>query len=291
MGIPFVVDRTNTDEEYTRNFIRHSVAPLLKKINPAAAEATLRAGMTLRADEDFIRGLAKDAVGEYLPKDGLRGSVEIPRSVLKELAPSVLSRAIIMTVAAVTDIAVSAAQVQTCRKLITDSGTGTVSLPDKVTLEVSKNSVTVTRALRTAGEFLFDIDLPKHGECLRYSCPEGGFDLYLARRESDIVPDAENIYKLSMNTAVRFDTIYGRVFVRTRLPGDTLFLGGHTRKLKKMICDRGIPESRRDRLPVICDDDGVLLVPGLPVRGPAYARECDMDENVLHVLYCLYEHF
>lgn len=291
MNIPFVIDRTNTDEEYTRNFIRHSVAPLLKKVNPAAADSALRAGVTLREDEEFFRRAAKDAVGKYLPECGHVKSVEIPRDVLSSLAPPVLSRAIIMTVSAVTDIAMSAAQVQRCRRLVADVGTGMVSLPDKVTFEVSKNFVTAARDVSAAGEFSFRVELPKRGECLKYSCPEGGFDLYLARSETDIVPERENIYKLSINTAVRFDTIYGRVFVRQRLPGDTLFLGGHTRKLKKMICDYGIPESRRDRLPVICDDDGVLLVPGLPVRGPAYARECDMDENVLYVLYCLYEHF
>ncbi len=287
-GIPFVVDSTNTDEGYTRNYIRHSVAPLLKNVNPEAAAAAVRAGITLREDEEFIRGLASDAVGAYLPNEGLSDSVEIPRDVLRGLPTPVLSRAVAMAVAAVTSVRMSAEQVRLCRRLIEKSGTGKATLPDSVTLEVSKNFVTVSRDAGEVREFSFPLEMPKAGECLKYSCAEGGFELYLSVDGKSLPEYDENIYKLSIHTALRFDTIYGRVYARTRMPGDTLFLGGTTRRLKKMICDRGIPESRRARLPVICDDEGVLMVPGLPTRGPAFARECDFDGNVLHVLYCLY---
>ena len=285
MGIPFVTDSTNRDEGYTRNFIRHSVAPRLKEVNPGAADASVRAGISLREDEEFIRGLARSAVGEYLPLG------EVPREIMADLPDPVLARAIVMLTGSVTEIAMSAEQVRTCRRLIRESGTGKVSLPDGVTFEISKNLVSAYHS-REVGEFSFDAPLPEGDECVKYSCEAAGFDLYFCRNLHGLPPTDENIYKLSINTAVRFDTIYGRVHVRTRAAGDTLYLGGTHRRLKKMICDRGIPESRRRRLPVICDDEGVLLVPGLPVRGPAYARAEDISENnALYVLYCLKRHF
>ncbi len=287
MDIPFVVDSTNVQEEYTRNFMRHSVVPLLRRVNPEVAAASVRSGMILREDEDYLRSLAVEAVGEYLPKTGISDSVEIPRAAVAKLPLPVMSRAVMMAVAAVTNVRASSEQIRLCRRLVTDVGTGKVTLPDNVVFEVARDLVIVERAAGTVREFCIPVELPEIGECLRYSCAEGGFDLYLSRDIESLPDHDENIYKLSINTAIRFDTIYGKVYARQRRDGDTLFLGGHTRRLKKMICERGIPESRRARLPVICDDDGVLAVPGLPVRGPAYARECDFAKNVLYVRYCL----
>lgn len=40
--IPFVVDETNYDIKYTRNFIRHEIVPLLKKLNPNVENAVYR---------------------------------------------------------------------------------------------------------------------------------------------------------------------------------------------------------------------------------------------------------
>lgn len=285
LGIPFVTDSTNLDEGYTRNFIRHLVVPRLKEVNPGAADASVRAGISLREDEDFIRGLAFEAVGDYL------SAGEVPRKIMAALPDAVMARAIVMLVGSITRIAVSAEQVRACRRLISDVGTGKVSLPDGVCLEVSKNLVGVYRP-RAVGEFLFDAPLPAGDDCVKYSCETAGFDLFFCRNLAGLPSVDENIYKLSINTAVRFDTIYGKVFVRGRMAGDSLYLGGTHRRLKKMICDRGIPESRRDRLPVICDGEGVLLVPGLPVRGPAYARAEDISgKRVLYVLYCLKKDF
>jgi len=288
MNIPYVVDSTNSHEEYTRNFMRHSVVPKLRRVNPDVSAASVRAGMILREDEEFFRSLAADAIGEYLPRSGFADSVEIPRAVLSRLPLPVMSRAVMMAVAAVTNVRAGAEHIRLCRRLVTESGTGKVTLPDKTVFEVARELVIVERCPTEAKEFFVPLELPKYGECLRFSSAEGGFDLYLSRNIESLPEHDENIYKLSINTALRFDTIYGKVFARSRCAGDVLFLGGHRRRLKKMIAERGIPESRRSRLPVICDDEGVLAVPGLPVRGPAYARECDFEENVLYLRYCLY---
>lgn len=287
-GIPYVTDSTNADEGYTRNFIRRSVAPLMRQVNPAVCQSALRCGVSLREDEEYFREAAAAAVGAYLP-DCRTDLAEVPRDVLAALPMPVMARAVVLLGAAVTDVAMSAEQIRLCRRLIAEKGTGAVSLPDSVTLEVSKTLVTVSRAVRAPEPFSFTAELPAEGECLRYSCREAGFDLFFARDKALLPNVSENIYKLSIHTALRFDTIYGKVSVRQRMPGDTLQLGGHTRRLKKMICDRGIPESIRGRLPVICDGGGVLLVPGLPVRGDAYYNEADpANGGALHVLYCLY---
>lgn len=58
----------------------------------------------------------------------------------------------------------------------------------------------------------------------------------------------------------------GPVRVRFRQSGDTIRLSGGTRSLKKLFIDRKIPAARRDRIPILCDDLGILGIPGIGVN-------------------------
>ena len=53
------------------------------------------------------------------------------------------------------------------------------------------------------------------------------------------------------------------MIVRSRRTGDTITLSGGTKPLKKLLIDRKIPASLRDRIPVLSDDLGVLAVAGI----------------------------
>ena len=58
----------------------------------------------------------------------------------------------------------------------------------------------------------------------------------------------------------------GSITVRSRLSGDTIRLSGGTKSLKKLFIDRKIPAARRDRIPVICDEAGILAVYGIGIN-------------------------
>jgi len=58
----------------------------------------------------------------------------------------------------------------------------------------------------------------------------------------------------------------GKLVLRTRRAGDTIRLPGGTKSLKKLFIDRKIPASRRDRIPVVCDEQGLLGVYGIGVN-------------------------
>ena len=55
----------------------------------------------------------------------------------------------------------------------------------------------------------------------------------------------------------------GPITVRSRQSGDVITLSGGTKPLKKLLIDRKIPASLRDRIPVLSDDLGVLAVAGI----------------------------
>ena len=58
----------------------------------------------------------------------------------------------------------------------------------------------------------------------------------------------------------------GNVYIRSRRAGDCIRLDGGTRSLKKLFIDRKIPAARRDLVPVVCDDAGIIGVYGIGVH-------------------------
>ena len=58
----------------------------------------------------------------------------------------------------------------------------------------------------------------------------------------------------------------GQLWLRPRQEGDALRLSGGTKPLKKLFIDRKIPAARRGRIPVVCDEKGVLGVYGIGVN-------------------------
>jgi tRNA(Ile)-lysidine synthase len=55
----------------------------------------------------------------------------------------------------------------------------------------------------------------------------------------------------------------GPLTVRSRQTGDVIRLAGGSRSLKKLMIDRKIPASQRERIPVVCDRDGIVGVWGV----------------------------
>ena len=58
----------------------------------------------------------------------------------------------------------------------------------------------------------------------------------------------------------------GTVRIRARQTGDAIRLSGGTKSLKKLFIDRKIPAARRESIPVVCDDAGILGVYGIGVN-------------------------
>jgi tRNA(Ile)-lysidine synthase len=52
----------------------------------------------------------------------------------------------------------------------------------------------------------------------------------------------------------------GQIRIRCRKSGDSIRLSGGSKSLKKLFIDRKIPAARRQQIPVVCDDAGILGV-------------------------------
>ena len=58
----------------------------------------------------------------------------------------------------------------------------------------------------------------------------------------------------------------GKIMLRSRQSGDSIRLSGGSKSLKKLFIDRKIPAAQRDGIPILCDEAGILGIPGIGVN-------------------------
>lgn len=254
-AIEYVFDSTNSDTAYTRNYIRHELIPQIEKLNPSFFESAARLSKSARADDECLGLAAAKLVGDS-------DRIEIAR--LNDAHRAIASRAVLLLFAKISDAALSASHIESLLGLCR-SGRGELSLPDRVFAVIERGELAFTREKKApAGEFGFEL---KPG-INRFDEPD--FAFYLPPEEAsggDIEKDIETLkkfYKLSIHARLKSDTISNILFVRSKRPGDAYIYGKMTRKLKKLFNDRGFGADIRQRIPVVCDGEGIVWVPGFP---------------------------
>lgn len=55
LQLPFVDDETNDDERYRRNYLRHTVIPALRQVQPELASVTRRMTLQLQMEDDYLQ--------------------------------------------------------------------------------------------------------------------------------------------------------------------------------------------------------------------------------------------
>ena len=92
-------------------------------------------------------------------------------------------------------------------------------------------------------------------------------------------------YVKSGTVSLNKDGVVGSLYARSRREGDTVRSGGMTKKLKRIFSDRHIPSHRRGLIPVICDELGVLALPGIVARDGAYDKTNVKKEKIVITTY------
>ncbi len=149
IGVSWWVDPQNTNRNFLRPRIRHDVLPLLEEaLGPGVPEALARTADLLREDNDFLEGLAEEALAAVVTDDCL--STE----ALQELPPVIASRVIRTAVSSVTGEGLSHAHTMAVMALVTDwKGQGPIDVPGGTVRRVgSELLVTKTSSSSAAGE-------------------------------------------------------------------------------------------------------------------------------------------
>ena len=249
-SIPYVIDSTNAEIDYKRNYIRSEIIPKLHYLTEDPEAQFTKLSTALRADDSYLDDEAERFINKF---DGLK----VPANELQGLHKAISSRVI-----------------RTMAKRGGSSGCEFTHI-SKISELLGKD---FSIALPGGVSFISESGVCRVGKPMPESSPSYEHKLQIG---VNIIPEINsavilsyekiensfsNVYKISIQQTIDFDIINGVLSVRERRDGDSYVYGKMRRKLKKIFNDKSIPQNERSRIPIICDDTGILWVPGFPVR-------------------------
>lgn len=256
---PYVIDSSNESLDYTRNRIRREVIPVLRAINPRAAQAAGRTAELLRRDESYLREqavIACQAVAEEA-QDGClldcTGLIQMPEALQGRMIRQVL-RTVGMPMGQCTAGVI--------RKIIATlqsaNPSAVLHLPGGLIAERRYDKLWIGATAREVSREEIPLQIGVSQELWG-----------TGTKVTVLKPVQKEAFNKTFNTFyVDCDKIDFNTFcVRTRRTGDVIQQqknGGH-RTLKKLMIDRKIPRSMRDRIGVIADRHGVIAVESIGI--------------------------
>lgn len=271
------IDKTNFESEYTRNNIRLNLIPYIEKeFSPTIKTMLSRMANILREDNSFLEEQSQRVF--FRDADIAQEHVKLQVDDLKMLHPAIVKRVLRLAIKQI---------------MLSLEGIENVHIEDILSLISSEK----TRAM---------LNLPKG--LIVYKRPEG---IFFTRKPIQqeltsyqyVLTPGENIYisevqmkvesKLltkekcmalpigNMMKAFDIDKIKGDLVIRNRQDGDKMRpmgLGG-TKKLKDIFIDLKIPREKRDSIPIVCDEQGILWIVGYKI-----SEDYKIDENTQNVL-------
>lgn len=232
--LPHVEDSTNETDAFLRNRLRHHVMPLLAAENPRIAENLSQMALRLREDEACLFQLSHY---ETLPE------VETLRTLPSAVRSRMLERFLKENgVREPEDVHIAQAEAL----VFSESPSASAAFPGGVTLSRQYGHLTAN----PTGEAFTPVTLTCPGSAeaagIRITCEPAGE-----------LAQSENLLTVCP---------VGKISIRPRQTGDKIRLSGGSKSLKKLFIDRKIPAADRGRIPVVCDETGILGVYSIGVN-------------------------
>ena len=237
-GLDWITDASNFDQRYSRNRIRHSVLPQLREINPEAEAAICRAAGNLAQAQDFILQSALS----LMACDRELGRID--RRLLRSAHPALYHAVLTLLLR----------EVKADARLLDERKTEavmTLALGDRSGGRLDLGGGVIARLEYT--------DLCMENTLLEESAPMDGEVVLTAGK-----PVCWNGWRIELGgtEGITFaaEQLEGPVCVRSRRSGDRIRTASGHKSIKKLLIDKKIPAKTRDRIPVVCDNNRVLLL-------------------------------
>lgn len=264
-NLQFVTDSTNLCDDYTRNKIRHAVLPVLEDINSEAISNFTFFSSNAREVAGHIQDEASTAI-EY----AYNGDGTYSVSALLEYSEVIVREIFVLLFVGWSNKTLERKKIKELYELLTNNGR--IQVYGNIFAEVVK------------GNFRFFINEnceKTEPVCVNNFPFENQFGGYKINIDM-FSESSEKVNKKLLDNLIDCDKIIGNVFLRTRIEGDkiNLFNRKVTKTLKKLFSEMNIPVEKRDSIPVLCDDAGVLWVYSVGVDA-----RCRIDSDSSNIIF------
>lgn len=249
-GVPFRIDGSNEDIAYSRNRIRHRVTGELKALNPRVEEAARRLSETVRQEDAYLDGLAQAAYQTaWLDDEGK----QLNRCKLREMPPALRRRVLEKAAAGVAE----GRHLAMLDRLLEEDGA--LVLPGGLRVTARTEALTFTHPESWQAPSFFSFPLIP-GDSYEI-CGRMYTSCILSLEEYE---NCKKIHKILLKNAFDYASIRDMVTIRQRLPGDAYHPVGRGggKSLKKLFNEAGYSQKMRAETPVLCDEEGIVLVCG-----------------------------
>lgn len=279
--LPSRIDSSNLKTDYTRNRIRLELLPQLQQYNVNFSSSILSLARMLEEDEAEIMRQAREQFEQItnISNRSDDGEIRLKLSDFRLLSHSLQRRVIklICNYLSKNEEEVPFLHIEAVRSLCLQDEPRQWDLPWSIRLYVRYGEALFKRLQTDSTVDPF--------YCL-FNAPA---TILLPQTNDRITCSITTVMDEPENDKIAYfdyDRIQQQLIIRTRVPGDRIWiegLAGH-KKVKDIFIDNKIPREERERIPLLFAGDALLWIVG--VRKSSYGK---VNQNTKRFLRCSYE--
>ncbi len=273
--VPFMVDSSNLKKDYSRNWLRLEVIPLLKEQNPSFVESVNRTAEVLRDEDEYLEIATTKTMMRLITRKTDK-MIELFLVPLMNIEKSILRRVFRRALAEIgADRGIELVHIDDIIRLVRESNSGDmINLPKGIRAVKKYSTLLITRELPAVIKTQ-NIDIP--GEINLDGC---GLTLISELTENKAKYDGSKV------SVFDYDSLTLPLKVRSRDQGDYFYpsgLGGK-KKLQDFFVDEKVPRETRDSVPVIVSGEDIIWIAGYRMDERHTAKEGTKKYLVLRIV-------
>lgn len=265
-SLSFMTDSTNLSDDYTRNNIRHNVLPVLREVNSSYLDKIGDFSSYAAEVSALLSEMAEKELSEALIEENVYDA-----QYLLELRDVLCRECIVLAFSRVSDASLTRQKVCDIFRLLSECGR--LQIYGNLYCEVIKGRF---RFFSYSDKYCDRVDIDLNNISDEYFF--NGYRLML----SGYSDCSEKVNKKILDNLIDCDKIVGNIYISSRSSGDSFTFHGRkvTKSLKKLFNEINIPIEKRDIIPVLYDDEGVVWIYGVGTNS-----RCRVNNNATNIIF------
>lgn len=246
-NIPYITDESNLENDFTRNYLRNQIMPLIKERFPSVENNLVSFSRIAKMDDEYIYSLMHI---DGMIKEDYYVKIPVSYFLYKESIVNRMLRHAFEYLGVYQDV--EKKHIVMIKEMVKDAVNGVkINLPNKINVHKEYDYITIVSKEKKYG---FEPVKFQSGVLELRS-----FGKITIKRSYDVdVAQGDHV--------VDFKKVPNNAVWRTRREGDMFTkFGGGTKKLKEYLIDKKVPSRLRDATPVLASGQEILIVAGLDI--------------------------